>query len=411
MLCVAHDFPYPPDNGSSVRVLGWLRVLGAAGQVRLVVHPRRSTTPADVAAVEAIPGVELLLGDGPTTPPPRPVAWLRALRRRTPPWFVLWDEPRARVRLDEHLDWATHVLALDDFAAQYLPQLPRRGTQHRALDKHKVYAAPRARGEAPVSLPGRLRDAVLRPLVAGNEARTLDAADTVIVTTAEEDERLRRHHGRRADAVIPGFIDATPPVWQVDPGRGRRFAWLGTADSGPNRAGLIRFLEALARAHHDGRFDGELVLVGKGVDDEVVRHAGPVAVSVAGFVADTTDIIRSCRAAVVPLWAGGGIRLKTLHLLASGIPVVATPTALEGVPTARHGIHCLVGDGPEDLVAQLSRVADDERLAAQLGRRGHALAVGDYTWTAQGPRMLEALAIDTGGPVAVVPGSHPGPGA
>lgn len=385
ILAVAHDFPVPQDNGSSVRVVRMLEMLRELGDVRLVVQPRPTTTTEHVAELAALTGVELDVGEGPTRPPSRVRTWARSLRTVTPPWFTYWFDEQVLARLRAQLAWATHVVALDDFAAHYLPSLRPASSARFVLDKHKVYAAPAAVG-APER--GRaLRRAVVRTLVERDERRVLGVADAVIVTTPEERDRLGEIHGVEADAVIPTTIEVER-VWAGAPASAPpRVVWLGTADSQPNKEGLLDLLAALRSS---AAVPFELVLVGKGVDDDVRAASAGLAVSELGFVPELDPVLAGCAAAVVPLWAGGGIRVKTLRLLGAGVPVVATSAGLEGTD-ARDGTHCLVGATAADLVALLRRVLEDPALAARLGSAGHELVRARFAPEAVQPALRDVL--------------------
>lgn len=381
-LCVAHDFPVPADNGSSVRVAGVLRLLSGLGEARLVVNPRSSTTDADIAAVRAL-GADLVLGESPHRPGLRGARlWARSVRQSVPPWFLLWYDERVQRTLDTHVPWATDVVALDDFAAQYLLRLPPT-TARVVLDKHKVYAAPAARGGARAGV-ALLREPVLRRVVRANERATIDRADVVIVTSGEEDDRLRAAHGVAPTAVIPSAIDL-PPRWQPTGAEVPTVLWLGTLDSRPNREGFLRLLDELRRLPQP---PFRLRAVGRGADAELAAAARGLPVQLEGYVADLDAVIQASDAAVVPLWSGGGLRLKALALLGSGIPVIATPAALEGTG-ARHGEHCLVASSPSSLVALTVDALGDAGAGAR-GERARQLVAASHTWDARRP-LLEAV--------------------
>lgn len=363
-----------------------LGVLAGFGAVRVVVPPRPDTTPDHVTELERRTGVRVVGGLAPTRPHPGgPRLWPRALVRRTPPWFLMWFDPAVLAAVRAQLTWATHVIALDDFAAQYLLHLPR--DRVLVLDKHKVYAAPAARGAPPTGPVGRARDAAVRAVVRRNEAHTLSVADVVLVTSTEEDERLASIYGRRADAVVPSAIDPPTTAWAPPAGALARVLWLGTADSRPNREGLLRLLSCLRRRTPPFR----LVVVGRGIDADLRAAARGLSVELAGFVADLDEVVRSCHAAVLPLWAGGGGRLKALTLLGAGIPVVATPAALEGL-AAEHGRHCLIAEGPDELCAHLEwAVGPGISAAAAMGRRAREWVCREHTWPARAALVRDAV--------------------
>jgi hypothetical protein len=107
-------------------------------------------------------------------------------------------------------------------------------------------------------------------------------------------------------------------------------AWLGSLSYLPNRKGLGRFLEA---AGPDLRRCGvRLRVIGSGCPkdlEEVLTDLNHV--DYRGYVEDLSEGLQGVTAAVVPVWEGAGIKMKTLTLLGYGIPVLSTTCGAEGI--------------------------------------------------------------------------------
>ena len=102
----------------------------------------------------------------------------------------------------------------------------------------------------------------------------------------------------------------------------------------------------------------------------------------------SSTISRDCwpppRTVVVPLWVGGGTRLKVLEALAAARPVVGTAVGVEELGFTP-GVHGLVGESPHALAAAVAELLADPGRAAEMGAAGRELA-GDFRW----PRALAA---------------------
>jgi glycosyltransferase involved in cell wall biosynthesis len=76
-------------------------------------------------------------------------------------------------------------------------------------------------------------------------------------------------------------------------------------------------------------------------------------------------------AAILPLSEGGGSRIKVLEAMAVGLPVIATPKAVEGL-ALEPDRHFVIAEKPTEFVAALERLGTDpasrHRLIAE-GRR------------------------------------------
>ncbi len=68
-------------------------------------------------------------------------------------------------------------------------------------------------------------------------------------------------------------------------------------------------------------------------------------IEVTGYVADVTPYLAAADAFVVPLHAGGGMRVKILDAWLWGLPIVSTPIGAEGIEVV-HGENILIAGGP-----------------------------------------------------------------
>lgn len=122
-----------------------------------------------------------------------------------------------------------------------------------------------------------------------------------------------------------------------------------------------------ARSHGDLR-----VLVAGGGASRNLRRlmARDNRVTHLGFVPDLTEVYRCADAAIVPLRAGGGTRIKILEALSWRVPVVATPEAVEGLDLS-DGVQVLLGDSADALLHACMRLHGDAALAARLSAHGY----------------------------------------
>ena len=82
---------------------------------------------------------------------------------------------------------------------------------------------------------------------------------------------------------------------------------------------------------------------------------------------------------VVPVRAGGGMRVRILEGFARGIPMVTTTLGLEGIE-AKHTRDILVADTAARFAQQVVRVLRDKQLQADLSDNGRKLVVEKYDW-------------------------------
>jgi glycosyltransferase involved in cell wall biosynthesis len=190
--------------------------------------------------------------------------------------------------------------------------------------------------------------------------RSAGAREAILVENGIDDELFAVPGGEVADEIVLFF---------------GAFFWA------PNRDGLVRFLREGWPAVRARRPRARLRVVGPGPLDAVRRAAdGRPGVELVGVVDDLTVELAAARLSVVPLWVGGGTRIKVLESMAAARPVVGTPVGVEHL-AFRAGRHGLVADDPAGLAAATVALLADPTRAAALGRQAREDA-RDRRWTA-----------------------------
>ena len=85
---------------------------------------------------------------------------------------------------------------------------------------------------------------------------------------------------------------------------------------------------------------------------------------------DLPAVVATARAVIVPIWEGGGTRLKVLEALAAGRTVVSTPLGASGIGFV-HERHGLLAETPEGARDRTRRCVGP---SLDLGSRGRKLA-------------------------------------
>jgi glycosyltransferase involved in cell wall biosynthesis len=209
------------------------------------------------------------------------------------------------------------------------------------------------------------------------ESRSLGGADVVLCVSEADREWIASRAGRVL--LVPNGVD--DDLFEV----GDRLPdtddvlFFGQLDYAPNEHGLERFLREAWPAVTAARPAARLRIAGSGMSSSlsalVDRTDGAEAV---GFVPDLRSELARARVAIVPLWQGGGTRLKALESLAAARPVVGTRLGLEGVGF-RHGVHGLVADTPAELAWACERLLADAEASHELASAGRRLAEG-FRW-------------------------------
>jgi hypothetical protein len=383
-IFVSSFFPMPQDRGDPLRVLMLMRAIAKRGNATFLVCLRDSTSESDVAALQAeLPGCSILAfrPDYRKSPLGKVRVWLRATRTATPVWVVQRHSDALTAEIRRRATSSSLIFLAGEAAGAYAISAPRGAAVH--WDKSNTIGVSSASSyRAAVSRRGRLRRMIVHILSLAFETRVLSRADSVSVTSNDEARRVVDLYGCEPE-VWPSTVRASvaPPTPDL---LSSRILWLGSLNYAPNTDGLTRFLsEARARLSAS---ELTVVVVGSGGTDTLREHYEAYeCVEYLGFVEDLSTLVAGCRAGVVPLWDGAGVKLKTVTMMSLGLPVASTHVGLEGLPPdAALG----VSDDPAGLVDIIVTATpdrlDDARtrglgvLAGQFSRDGIETLIAEY---------------------------------
>lgn len=376
VLLLTQVLPYPPDSGPKVKTWYLIKHLARDHAITLVSFTRGDQN-ADVdhlrrycEAVHTVPMERGALRDG--------MAMARSLATARP-WMMLRDHRPAMARLIDHLAGqgrfdVAHADQLN--MAQYALRVPAR----RVLDAHNALWTLYRRLAGTMS-PGPRRWLLEREwrLLRAYEGRMVRAFDAVLAVTAEDAVALRHAAGVTRDiTVIPIAMDTD----EVAPAERRADAdhilHVGTMYWPPNIDGIRWFIEEVLPHVHARRPETIVDVVGARPPEWLIELAArDPRICVPGYVPDLTPYLETAGAFVVPLRAGGGMRVKILNAMAQGIPMVSTTLGAEGIRVV-HGRHILLADTPEAFAAATLRLLTDHRLGASLAASARALVEGAY---------------------------------
>jgi glycosyltransferase involved in cell wall biosynthesis len=124
-----------------------------------------------------------------------------------------------------------------------------------------------------------------------------------------------------------------------------------------------------------------LTIIGKNPPSDFLKLAEDKSngIVVTGFVPELDPYFAESALAVIPVRAGGGMRVRILEAFARAMPVVTTTVGLEGIQ-AEPGKDVLVADTPTDFANEVCRVLDDKLLQNKLATNGRLLVESKYDW-------------------------------
>ncbi|HZD58152.1 MAG TPA: glycosyltransferase [Anaerolineales bacterium] len=404
ILFLTQIIPYPPDAGPKVKTWHVLRYLVRRGHcVTLASFVR----PEEQAYV---PIMEELCAQVYTIPihrsrPADIYYWLRSHFTGRP--FLIERDDR-----DAMHDLVRHILAAGKTDAIHADQLTMTQFAMRAREVQDVFGRHgRTASNHDLSLIFDAHNAVwsiiermgqnarwyLRPVL-GLEARRVKRYEGCVVRqfdhTLAVTELDRQALFAAAAASRNGASSSLPAIpvipIAVDTGhlqplrcqpRSTNILTLGTLHYPPNADGIRWFMQEVYPLIQEQVPEATLTVVGKNPPNDFLESAyrEPQSIQVTGYVPDLTPYLEQATVMVVPVRAGGGMRVRILEAFARAMPVVTTTIGLEGID-AQPGEDVLVADTPFDFAAAVVRLLKDEHLRSRLATNARALAETRYEW-------------------------------
>jgi glycosyltransferase involved in cell wall biosynthesis len=182
-------------------------------------------------------------------------------------------------------------------------------------------------------------------------------------------------------AVIPIAVD-TAELQPVERKAGSfKILTMGTLHYPPNADGIRWFVEKVFPLIRLKTPEARLTIIGKSPPKDFLKLAKQPGsgIVVTGFVPELDPYFAESALAVIPVRAGGGMRVRILEAFARAMPVVTTTVGLEGIE-ARPGEDVLVADSPAQFADSVIRLLSDRDLQAKLARNGRCLAESRYEW-------------------------------
>jgi polysaccharide biosynthesis protein PslH len=224
---------------------------------------------------------------------------------------------------------------------------------------------------------------------------------TLAVTEPDRLALLDAVHGYGADGVVP--VSVIPiavdtkkilPVQRAEDSL--NILTMGTLYYPPNADGIRWFFQDVFPLIRQKVPGATLTIVGKNPPKDFLKLAADPdsGIVTTGFVPELDPYFAKSALTVVPVRAGGGMRVRILEAFARAMPVVTTTVGLEGID-ARSGTDVLVADSPEDFADSVIRLFRDKELQRKLSMNGRRLVEEKYDWQAvlgELDRIYRALA-------------------
>lgn len=402
ILYLCHRVPYPPNKGEKIRAYHHLAHLARGHRVHLACLADTREDLDHARSLEKICASVNVVYRSPTVA--RLVA-LAALPTGRSLSVAAFDSPELRIRVERRLreEPPDLILAYSCAMAQYVEHvqgLPR-ALDFVDADSEKWRAYGRVR-----PFPLSTLYALEAERLARYEARMASEFDASIFVSEAEAEIVRRRSARRELSVIPMGVDleAFRPAPEDARPHEPVAVFTGVMGYFPNADAVTYFARDIFPRVRSQVPKARFEIVGRNPAAEVRRLARLPGVTVTGTVADVRPYLANAALAVAPFRISRGVQSKVLEAMASGLPIVGTRLAFQGLTaTDEDGIR--VADSPESFAEEVVGLLRDPAHRAEQGRRARRHVERHHRWEEVGALLERKLLELVEAPRAAAAGS------
>ncbi len=380
ILFLSRWYPFPPNNGSKLRIYNLLKGLSKTHQITLISfydpdqdEPNEVNSQEFCRAIFSFPWKQFQ---------PHSTLSLRGYFSQTPRSFLDTysddlDNCIDEVLLRSHVDI---VIASQIDMAVYIKSFLNVPAIFEELEVGVLYEQ-YALASSPIQ---QLRRGLTWWKYRYFLASTLNQYKACTVVSDREAQLVSTNVGTGNHIeVLPNCVDLASYSTPEENPEPYSMIFTGALTFEPNYEAMLWFIQKAYPIIIAQEPQAKLVITGNHAD----RYLPPAPrVFLAGYVEDIRSLIGRSRCSIVPILRGGGTRLKILEAMALRTPVIATSKGAEGLDV-RQGEHLLIADDPVEFANAVLRVYSDRNLREELITKAYNLVREKYDWATSMPRF------------------------
>lgn len=382
ILFLSPWFPFPPSNGSKIRINHLLRGLAGEHDITLLSFVREAVSEQEAMAAGR------LVADQHLVPwkEYRPAGWRARLG-----FFSRYPRSVVATYSPQMADTIRHLLARQSYDLIIASQLTTAayadlfGDVPALLEEVELgtYYQQVTASSSPIQ---HLRSRLMWAKQSAYVRRQLAFFRTCTVVSQQEQTLLRRVAPDAPTAeLLPNCVDAVTLSHVVGtPHPPNTLIFTGAFTYDVNYEAMLWFVGQVWPLIKAAVPDARLVITG----DNAGRPLPPASdVVLTGFIDNIHATIAGADVSIAPIRRGGGTRLKILEAMALGTSVVATSKGAEGLEV-EDGKHLLLANTPATFAEAAIRLLTDAAQREELVKNGCQLVKQKYDWKTELPRWL-----------------------
>lgn len=210
------------------------------------------------------------------------------------------------------------------------------------------------------------------------------------VVSEKERQLVEKHAGggrRAAGTVVPNCIDVSAYAGQMAEPTPYSLIFTGSFTYGPNYEAMLWFVDKVFPLVQEQIPQVTLFITGNHADLPLPERENVIRT---GLVDDIRPLLGAASVAIVPVWTGGGTRLKILEAMAMRTPVVSTSKGAEGLDVTANE-HLLIADTPHSFSQAVLTLITERQCAEHLAENAYTCVSQKYNWPSVLPGFLQLM--------------------
>ncbi len=240
---------------------------------------------------------------------------------------------------------------------------------------------------------GSLKERTLRARLIASERALLRRYERITCLSDELRQEIKTMNPKARVDVVRLGIDASLYEYR-DPRRDAEPVTIGLIGSfnwQPSRQAGLRLVEALWPTIREQLPHSRLLLVGREAKATFASQASDPSIEIHENVPDVIPFFRRLDLLLYPASDASGVKVKVQEAFALGIPVVTTPSGVEGMPV-HDGVHVFLGNTDDELVrATTSLLGGGADLRVRVARNARSLVETEFSPTVTVQRVESLL--------------------
>ncbi len=397
ILLVKPLFPYPPHQGTRRVSLAFLADLAGEHEVTYLCQRETRAEAADIPKIEQL-GVRVIAPLMPNhrSPVHKLAHKIRNLARSRssgiPALCYYWSNRVLRGELERLMrDWKPDLTILENWETFRLRDAITTGRA--ALLAHDAAFQIRER-EAEASAPNASLAAAARKYKE-LEVGAWSRFPAILCLTGDDEAVIKTELAAAGASALVQHLPVPVSGELFKAGRpsrpGKRVGFMGSFRADFNLDALSYITDEIWPRVRKEMPDAQLLIAGNGYEGELKARAQAVGGQWLGFVDDLAQYFADLDLLMVPLRFGGGVRIRILEALAAGLPTLATPIAVAGLPL-ESGKHVCVAPDADGIAREIQGLLADPERARVLGETGRDWCRAQHSPEVLRPKRLAAVA-------------------